>query len=132
VAGEIFHLPAILRAYFLPFDAAAREFPFLRAQFVHLRGDGKVLEVLNPAPPFAPLYPPQLLFRSRMGWKIGGVCRAPILVRDDRNRSYEAVALFRNSLNEPVFRIFLESLADHRNRGRQVRFRDAYLLPDCI
>ena len=63
VAGEILDLPAILLADFPALDAAARAYPFLWIQLVQLRGDGKVLEVLNPAPPFAPPHSPQFLLR---------------------------------------------------------------------
>jgi hypothetical protein len=78
VAGEILDLPDILMTDFLALDAAARAYPILWTQLVQVRGDGKVLEVLDPAPSFAPPHPPQLLFRFRMGWKIRGVDRPTV------------------------------------------------------
>lgn len=61
VAGKILDLPAILLVDLPALDAAASAFPLLCAQFVHVRGHGKVLEIRDPAPTFTPLHPPLLL-----------------------------------------------------------------------
>src|SRR6516225_1547158 len=78
VTGEILDLPALLLTDLVAFDAAARTHALLCAQFVHVRGDGKIFEVLNPAPALAPPYSPQFFFGLRMGRKIGGVDRLAV------------------------------------------------------
>src|SRR6266581_8699334 len=78
VARVILDLPAILAADFLTFDAAARANTFLCAQFVHMRGDGKVFEIRDPAPTLAPLHSPQLLLWLGVGRKISGVDRLAV------------------------------------------------------
>jgi hypothetical protein len=110
VTGEILDLPAILMADFLALDAAAGAYPFLWTQLVQVRGDGKVLEVLNPAPPFVPLHPPQLLFRFRMEWKIRGVDRLTVHRLGEAEKQLRQVALGLETVRARTVIPFLQAI----------------------
>ncbi|MGA2171273.1 MAG: hypothetical protein ABSG62_24070 [Terracidiphilus sp.] len=97
-------------ADFLALDAAARAYPFLCTQLVQVRGDGKVREVLNPAPPFAPIHPPQLLFRFRMGGKIRGVDRLTVHRLGEAEKQLRQVALGLETVRARTVIPFLQAI----------------------
>src|ERR1019366_3478310 len=53
VAGKIFHLPALIGTNLLALDTAARAQALFSVQFVNVRGNWKVFEVSQIAPPQA-------------------------------------------------------------------------------
>jgi hypothetical protein len=78
VAGEIFHLPAFVRADFLALCAAARAGTFSRVQLVDLSSYRKIIEVGKIAPPLAPLHASKLFLWIGARWKIVRVNRLAI------------------------------------------------------
>ncbi len=76
---------------------------------MHLCGDGKVLKVRDPAPPFAPLYPPQFFFRFRVGRKIGRVDRLAVQRLGEVEQQLRQIALKLETVRARAVIPFLEA-----------------------